>query len=676
MVSVAHTDSERSTDSIRRPGAPVFLLAVLVVIAIPVAVALWRGTEGYDQLVRGYPGAFTALSSTVLRAIVDAATAVTVGAILVAMFVAVRAGTDRDRIGGRLETRVAVWAAGVWAIGSGLLVLVDAADANGVSVARLIEPGALAYLVSATYLPKAWLVAFAATTLAVALLWLAHRWVHLLLPLWLAVVAGLAPVMVGQVQVGPDHDLGSDAAALSTPASWALFGGATVLALLAARGRVPAAMLGRAGILFAVSWGVALAGELVVAWFKLSSWIQPENPTALLEAVRLGVLLLVGVLLLRARLLARRGALHGAALGRLLAAGTVLGAVFVGVGVAMTRVPPPQYFVRTTIMQNLLGFDLTAAPTPWVLLTTWRLNLGFAVLAAVAVAVYLWAVLRLRRRGDRWPLGRTVSWLLGWTAVVVATSSGMGKYSGADFAVHMTVHMTLNMLAPILLVLGGVVTLLLRATTAHPARQPAGPHEWLQWVLHWRGTKILFHPLVVFTLFVASYYVLYLTGLFEEAMSSHWAHQLMNVHFLLVGYLFYGLVIGVDRPPYPLPPIGKLGFVLAAMPFHAFFGIILMTATVPIAENLYRTLDAPWADDLLALQYVGGGVAWGGGELPLLLVIVVLGIQWARQDRREAARKDRHMDAGLDDDFAAYNRMLGQLSRRSAGPAADDEGAR
>ena len=140
----------------------------------------------------------------------------------------------------------------------------------------------------------------------------------------------------------------------------------------------------------------------------------------------------------------------------------------------------------------------------------------------------------------------------------------------------------------------------------------------------------------------------------------------MNIHFLAVGYLFYGLVIGVDRPPRPLPPIGKLGFVLAAMPFHAFFGVILMTSPTPLAENFYRTLDFAWMGDLMTQQYLGGGVAWAGGELPLLIVIVALGIQWARQDQREAKRKDRHLDTGVDDEFEAYNRMLAELSDRSA----------
>ena len=60
------------------------------------------------------------------------------------------------------------------------------------------------------------------------------------------------------------------------------------------------------------------------------------------------------------------------------------------------------------------------------------------------------------------------------------------------------------------------------------------------------------------------------------------------------------------------------------MPFHAFFGIIVMSSEVVIAETFYQYLDLPWANDLLATQYLGGGIAWAGGELPLLIVVIAL----------------------------------------------------
>ena len=60
------------------------------------------------------------------------------------------------------------------------------------------------------------------------------------------------------------------------------------------------------------------------------------------------------------------------------------------------------------------------------------------------------------------------------------------------------------------------------------------------------------------------------------------------------------------------------------MPFHAFFGVIVMSSNQVIADDFYTHLEPTWAGDLLATQYIGGGIAWDGGEIPLLIVIIAL----------------------------------------------------
>ena len=167
---------------------------------------------------------------------------------------------------------------------------------------------------------------------------------------------------------------------------------------------------------------------------------------------------------------------------------------------------------------------------------------------------------------------------------------------------------------------------------------------------------------VALLLFVGSFYVLYFSGLFDSALNYHWAHLLMNAHFLLSGYVFYWPVIGVDPAPRRLPHLGRLGMMFAAMPFHAFFGVILMSKQTVIGETFYRSLNLPWVSDLLADQRLGGGIAWASGELPVLLVLIALLVQWARADEREAKRKDRRADQTGDADLEAYNAMLKQLA--------------
>ncbi|SIT72305.1 cytochrome c oxidase assembly protein [Microbacterium sp. RU33B] len=660
---VAYTDRRLH----RSPLAIALVAGVAGVVAIagPVVFAALLGDTGYAMISRGYPGAVTALLATSLRAIADAASWFTLGALVVAMGVlAPPRKRALDDVAG-LELRVLRISLLVWMVAAAALVAVDAADANGLGVDRLTEPGALGFLVEAAYLPKAWIFVFFATAAASLISLFARRWASFLPVGLLSVLAMLAPVVVHQVQVGADHDFGSDAATLQTPAAAVLFGTVIVLALRVATGRLlrPQAVI-RAGGVMAGSWAVVAVTDILLGVFKLAG-PTAGNPTVVLVSARGLVILAVGAVI--AAFWLQRARWSDRLIVSILGTLTVLGSVYFALTVAMTRVPPPQYFVATNISQIFFGYDITdIPPTLATLVTQWRPNILFAVISAIGVGVYLAAVVRLRRRGDVWPLGRTVAWVLGWVVVVVSTSSALGQYAGAQFGTHMIVHMSLNMLAPVLLVLGGVVTLLLRATTPHPRGAAAGPHEWITAALHWPGMRIIYSPVLVFILYIGSYYALYLSPLFETIMRYHWAHQAMNVHFLIVGYLFYGLVIGVDRPPRPLPPIGKLGFVLAAMPFHAFFGIVLMTASVPIAENFYRTLDFPWMGDLMAQQYLGGGVAWAGGELPLLIVVTALGIQWARQDQREAKRKDRHLDSGVDDEFDAYNRMLEGLAERSA----------
>jgi len=228
----------------------------------------------------------------------------------------------------------------------------------------------------------------------------------------------------------------------------------------------------------------------------------------------------------------------------------------------------------------------------------------------------------------------------------------------------MAEHMTLNMFVPVLLVLCGPVTLALRALPAAGSDAPPGPREWLLWLVHSKVTAFISHPMVAFVLFVSSLYIVYFTPIFNTLVRYHWGHELMSVHFLLVGYLFYWGIIGIDPGPKRLPFLGRLGLLFAVMPFHAFFGIATMTMTSTIGGPFYRFVGLPWLSSINDDQHLGGAIAWGSSELPVIVVVIALVAQWARQDRRAASRSDRHADADYgDDDLDAYNAMLRELAK-------------
>ena len=179
-------------------------------------------------------------------------------------------------------------------------------------------------------------------------------------------------------------------------------------------------------------------------------------------------------------------------------------------------------------------------------------------------------------------------------------------------------------------------------------------------------SRFFTNPIVATVLFVAGFYGLYFGGIFDAAVGTHAAHLAMNLHFLVTGYLFYWVVIGIDPTPRPIPPLGKVGMVFASLPLHAFFGVVLMSSDTVLGESFYKSLQLYWHTDLLGDQKLGGGIAWSAGEIPLVVVMIALLVQWTRSDRRTATRLDRAADRDDDADLAAYNAMLAELAKRDA----------
>lgn len=643
------------------------LLAACAGLVAPVLLAVAQGEAPYEALHRGHPGAAVQATTTAMLCTATAASLVVAGVLIHLLFLRDARGHRADQFDAPWELFVLRTASAVWALAAFPLIFLRGLDLSGLPFSRLGDPAALRMVIGVDFGSSAWIVTGVCALIVHFLSWFMTRWSHCLGPAALTLLGTAAPIAVGQTLVGPNHDLGNDTAMLHGAAAAATLGTWAILALRSARAELtPLTTLRRAFVVVTVGTTSMFLLELVLMTFKLAGVTPWQSSTGLLMSLRLVMLAVVLGTCASLLRLWRTGRMRDHRLARRLAVGGLALATWTGATVLMSRIPPPQYFVPTTTEQRILGYDVGPAPTAAGLAGDWRINVLFLVISSIAVIGYLLAVRRVRRRGMQWPLGRTIAWVSGWGTLVLATSSGVGRYSGADFAVHMASHMALSMLAPVLMTLGGPLTLLLKASTAD-SRRPAGPHSWVKWFINAGISRFLMSPLVAFAIFVGSYYAVYLSSLFENLMFQHWGHQLMMLHFLVSGYLYYSLAVGVDTSSRQLPHIARFGLVLAAMPFHAFFGVILMTSDTVVGRNFYGSLDLTWAA-LQDAQYVGGGIAWAGGELPLILVMLALGIQWSRSDAREARRKDRHLDRGLDTDFDDYNEMLHRLHEQRAKP--------
>ncbi len=294
---------------------------------------------------------------------------------------------------------------------------------------------------------------------------------------------------------------------------------------------------------------------------------------------------------------------------------------------------------------RLLAFH--PQPVPVFPLACLLLFIGYAI-----------GVARLHRRGDRWPLGRSLAFAAGLLTVVTVTGTGIGGYGMRLFSVHMVQHMVLSMLSPILLLLGAPVTLALR--TLPGGRR--GPRGALLTLIHSRAARLLTSPFFTVPLFLASLYGLYFTALFDAAMSNWWGHTWMLAHFLAVGLLFFWPILAVDPSPRHAGHGMRMLELLAAAPFHAFFGIAVMMSTTPVV-SFFASASA-WGISSTGDQNTAGSVAWAFSEIPTALVVIIIAAGWARASEREGRRLDREADRDGDQQLQAYNAYLSRLAAR------------
>ena len=266
-----------------------------------------------------------------------------------------------------------------------------------------------------------------------------------------------------------------------------------------------------------------------------------------------------------------------------------------------------------------------------------RLNSLIAVFLLIAAALYLYGVYRLRQRGDHWPPGRTVAFLLGGLGSIAAvTVTGVEAYDTTLLSIHMIQHMVLSMVGPIFLALGAPVTLALRTVQT-------GPRKLLLRVLHSRVVGILTYPLVAFGLFIANPFILYFTGAYAATLQHAWLHELVHVHFIVTGCLFFWPLLGLDPLPNRWPYPGRALLMVLSVPFHTVLGLTIMQSRTLLGGDWYPNLNLSWSDPW-SDQVVAGGVLWAGGEIVSVTMLGILVVQWIRQSEREAKRIDRALD--------------------------------
>ncbi|MDM4762302.1 cytochrome c oxidase assembly protein [Galbitalea sp. SE-J8] len=490
-------------------------------------------------------------------------------------------------------------------------------------------------------------------------------------------VLGLIPLALGGHAGGTaDHDSATSAIYLHIAAAAIWVGGLATLAVASVRfgvGRV-ATLLPRYSSIALVCFVVVAISGYISAAIRVGTLSALATPYGVLVLVKVAALLALGLFgIVQRRFLIGRMLRPGRrekpwfwtlVVGELAFMGIASG---VAAALARTATPvdeqPASADNGASPAEILTGSPLPPPVTPARLVELWNVDSLWLVVCVLAAAFYLAGVIRLRRRGDRWPIHRTVLWLLGLAALFYVTNGGVNVYERFLFSAHMSAHMALTMAVPVLLVPAAPITLALRAIHRRDDGSRGG-REWILVLVHSRFFGILSNPIVAAVLFAGSLWVFYYSPLFRWATLDHVGHEWMTIHFLLTGYLFVFALVGVDPSPrkatYPM----KLIVLLGTMAFHAFFGLSLLSGTSLLLADWYGAMG--WGTNAIDDQQTGGGIAWGIGEVPTVIVAMIVAVQWYLADGREQKRIDRKADRDGDADLNAYNAMLARAAEHDA----------
>jgi putative copper resistance protein D len=591
-----------------------------------------------------------------------------VGALLAMAFLVINKDgyltTSGEKLRGFLRISSAIWLLG--AVGTIVFTL---AQILGTSITDAFDLTVIRSFLTQISLGK-YLAFQALMALIVLLFSFTSRKIEALIILLGLSIAGLvAPVFESHAASGGSHMLvvGSLVVHVIGLSLWV--GGVIALAFLSAQDRA-AAVPRFSQIALWSAIAVVISGS-VNAWARLNfidAWNSSYAFVVAGKIIATTVLLFIGYL--HRKTLSNKDSINWIAFARLISVEALIMIVTVLMGTWLSTNSSPN---RPGVQEFNPALAIVGIPTPppptWSrILLSYEPNALMIGILTLMVALYIKGVVVLTKRGDKWPVGRTIAFALGITATDFATSGGLGLYAQFSFSYHMTAHMVLGMIAPIGLVLGAPMTLALRTLPQGRNNDERGVRGSLLAALHSKPGIFFTNPIVALAIFDGSLFALYFTDLFSVLMQSHIGHLFMSLHFLAAGYLFFSIIIGIDPNPRKVHYLVQIVILFAAMSIHAFFSVALMSSTTLIDGGYYASLQTPWLGDSLADQKLGGSIGWAMGEIPILIALVATFINWMRDDSREAKRVDRstarQAAMGQPDDLAKYNQYLQELAQR------------
>lgn len=306
--------------------------------------------------------------------------------------------------------------------------------------------------------------------------------------------------------------------------------------------------------------------------------------------------------------------------------------------------PPP-------LWNHLGATDIEVIPTAMIL---------------VALGLYLYGARRVGQLdpGRPWSSRRTVAFGGAMAVVFVAVETFIGVYDDSLFFDHMIQHLLLIMVAAPLVAMGAPLELLRRSTTG-------GLHRYVARALDSKVAEVVGHPITAYVLYGVLIPATHLTSLYNYTLTHPFVHDNEHLAFLVVGYLFWRPVVGIEPSRHPLSPGLRLVYLMLAVPVDTFCGMALVFTGHEIFPA-YQTLRRSWGPSLVSDLHVGGAIMWVGGDMLMIVAMIPVVVLWLRSEDERTRRIDAELDAAA----AAEGLAVTGDGATRPGPAFRDGGGR
>lgn len=521
-----------------------------------------------------------------------------------------------SRAGSR-ALRVARWSAVAWALTSLASVVLVFADASGLRLTdpRLLEAVVrMAWDVDATRIGV--VVAAASVAVTVALHTPNPTRARLLALLAVTTVALWSLGLASHTGTSADHETSVNAMGVHIVSAAAWLGG--LLMLVAIRSR----LADDSDLLAAVrrwshvaAWayaGVGVSG-VVAATTRLASWEDVGTAYGLLLVLKAAAFVVLGVAgwWHRRSTIAALGTPARHAFWRLVVGEVVVLLATFGVAAALARSAPPapESMPDPSAALALTGYPPPPPATAWSVVTTWRVDWFLVAVALLATSLYAAGLVRARRAGRAWPVGRLTAWVAGWAVFVVVTSGGVGTHGRVALSWHVAgLFVLFGVVGPLLA--HGEPARLALLTIRPRADRSLGVREMVVAMLRSRVGTALARPATAAAVVSLALVLLVLGGGLGWSLWSHPGHLMLTLGAPVLGLVLGSAVAQASRARRRGSAVLA---VVAVTTVHAALGLGLFLSTQLVAADFLVPLGLRTPDELLDDQHVAGLVVWTTG---------------------------------------------------------------